>query len=362
MTKPDTPSATPSAGSDRNVVAVDEHTIGLTMEDRLRIYWQRNGKSVLALVVLIVIAIVAKGAWDYRAAQREQEIEREYAAASTPEQLKAFAGAHAGHVLTGITRLRLADADYAAGKSTEAVYGYEDAIATIKTGPLVSRARLYLRSGVNHFQQPPGGGSGSAQPHLIHRLDRETSGLVLIAKNANAAGELGKIWETRAVRKEYLAIVHGHVAPDQGTIDAPLGRDDQSPVAIKDCVRPDGHPAQTEFVVENRFSAVLPGADTPGPLPFSWLRLHPLTGRKHQIRIHLAYLGHPIVGDKIYGGDPGIYLALVERRLTEAQRARMILPQHALHASRLQFEWRGQRHEYTAQPEPAFAQLLAAGG
>lgn len=144
MTKPDTPSATPSAGSDRNVVAVDEHTIGLTMEDRLRIYWQRNGKSVLALVVLIVIAIVAKGAWDYRAAQREQEIEREYAAASTPEQLKAFAGAHAGHVLTGITRLRLADADYAAGKSTEAVYGYEDAIATIKTGPLVSRARLGL--------------------------------------------------------------------------------------------------------------------------------------------------------------------------------------------------------------------------
>jgi len=141
MTKPATPSA---SSTDRNVVAVDEHTIALTLEDRLRIYWQRNGKSVIALVVLVVIAIVAKGAWDYRAAQREQEIERDYAAASTPEQLKAFAGAHAGHVLTGITRLRLADADYAAGKSTEAVYGYEDAIATIKSGPLVSRARLGL--------------------------------------------------------------------------------------------------------------------------------------------------------------------------------------------------------------------------
>ena len=144
MTKPDTPSAPSSAGTGRNVVAVDEHTIALTLEDRLRIYWQRNGKSVIALVGLIVIAILAKGAWDYRAAQREQEIEREYAAASTPEQLKAFAGAHVGHMLTGITRLRLADADYAAGKSTEAVYGYEDAIATIKSGPLVSRARLGL--------------------------------------------------------------------------------------------------------------------------------------------------------------------------------------------------------------------------
>ena len=144
MTKPATPSASPSAGADRNVVAVDEHYIALTFEDRLRIFWQKNDKSVIALVVVVLLAILANGAWDYRTAQREREIEREYAAASTPEQLKAFAGAHAGHVLTGIARLRLADEDYAAGKWTEAGYGYEDAIATLKSGPLASRARLGL--------------------------------------------------------------------------------------------------------------------------------------------------------------------------------------------------------------------------
>ncbi|MGA2244410.1 MAG: RluA family pseudouridine synthase [Verrucomicrobiota bacterium] len=236
---------------------------------------------------------------------------------------------------------------------------------------LISRVRIYLRSGMDGSRQPDLHRDAEASPHLIHRLDRETSGVVLIAKHAKVAGELGKIWETRAVHKEYLAIVHGHLALDRGTIDAPLGRDDASPVAIKDCVRPDGHPAQTEFAVEQRLYARV--ADDPAKAgqphsagrrreaPFSLLRLHPLTGRKHQIRIHLAHLGHPIVGDKIYGGDPDLYLALVEQRLTNEQRARLILPHHALHASRLQFDWRGQTRDFRADPEPAFAQFIAAG-
>jgi len=252
---------------------------------------------------------------------------------------------------------------------------------------LISRARIYLQRSLNQsvsnlpesgngFSLSAGGeGRGevavqtkSLQPHLIHRLDRETSGIVLLAKNPAAAGELGKIWETRAVLKEYLAIVHGHVAADSGIIDAPLGKDTASIVAIKDCVRPDGAPAQTEFRVEKRFSRLnLPGSvnnfsrsaweadrGAVAPLPFSLLRLRPLTGRKHQIRLHLAHLGHPIVGDKIYGGDPDLYLALVENRLTDAQRARLILPHHALHAVRLQFDWRGQTRSFAAAPEPEF--------
>jgi len=193
---------------------------------------------------------------------------------------------------------------------------------------LISRVRLHL--------------GGRSTAHLINRLDRETSGVVLAAKNPVAAGELGKILESRAVEKEYLAIVHGHPAADLGTIDAPLGRDERSRVAVKDGVRPDGAAAQTDFWVERRFTQTPagPGAES---APFTRLRVVPRTGRKHQIRIHLAHLGHPLVGDKIYGGDEDLYLALVEDRLTPAQRARLILENHALHARALRFEWRDNR-------------------
>jgi 23S rRNA pseudouridine1911/1915/1917 synthase len=232
---------------------------------------------------------------------------------------------------------------------------------------LISRARIYLQRNAGSDSQTP-----APIPYLIHRLDRETSGLVLIAKNSVAARELGKIWETRTVQKEYLAIVHGHVVADREIIDAPLGKHETSRVAIQDCVRPDGNPAQTEFLVEKRFSVALNpsvAVNVSSPLtdkcneasPFSLLRLHPLTGRKHQIRIHLAHFGHPIVGDKLYGGDPDLYLALVEKRLTDEQRARLILPQHALHASRIQFEWRGRQYDFTARPEAAFDAFVAAG-
>jgi len=142
MPTPATPSAPKSAGDGRNVVPVDENYVALTFEDRLRIYWQKNGKSVVALVVIVLLAILAKGAWDYRTAQREVELQRDFAAATTPAQLKAFVTANPNHVLAGVARLQLADADYAAGRSTEAVYGYEDAISALKTGALASRARL----------------------------------------------------------------------------------------------------------------------------------------------------------------------------------------------------------------------------
>jgi 23S rRNA pseudouridine1911/1915/1917 synthase len=188
------------------------------------------------------------------------------------------------------------------------------------------------------------------RPQLINRLDRETSGLVLLTKNALAARELRALWEGRAVDKTYLSIVHGHVRDNHFVIDAPLGRDDQSLVAIKNCVRPDGRPAQTEARVLRRFERS-EGA-------FSLIEAKPLTGRKHQIRIHLAHRGHPVVGDKIYGGDETLYLDFVAGRLTAERRNRLLLPCHALHAERLAFRWRGTEHDYRAPPEGWFEGFL----
>ena len=242
---------------------------------------------------------------------------------------------------------------------------------------LISRARLYLGEG--------------AQPQLINRLDRETSGVTIVAKTEGAARILRRQWEARQVAKVYLAIVHGHVREDHGIIEAALGRDLESRVAIKDRVRADGASSRTEYWVEKRFfhfPVTAEGNDskeftpnqcqdadgksaskTPSPESlkggsgtlFSLLRLAPQTGRKHQIRIHLAHVGHPIVGDKLYGGDEDFYLALVEGRLTNDQRQRLILPHHALHASELRFIWQEEHKTFRAPPEPWFTVFAGLG-
>ena len=271
---------------------------------------------------------------------------------------------------------------------------------------LISRTRLYLNPpSANENEDEaafdrPSTLNPQFSTHLINRLDRETSGIVLIAKNSQTAGELGKILDARAIQKEYLAIVHGRVRDDHGLIDAPLGRDEHSRVAIKDCVRPDGAPAQTEYWVERRLNPphsrprqsefedegrergglidstwtrgsmsplVAPSILNPQPSTISQssacslLRIVPRTGRKHQIRIHLAHLGNPIVGDKLYGGDEDLYLALVQNRLTPEQRARLILPNHALHARAVRFVWRGRPREFSCEPGPWFAEFLNHG-
>jgi len=240
---------------------------------------------------------------------------------------------------------------------------------------LIGRLRLYLGTGHKTGQGALTDCSGqvheeervgTAEPraYLVNRLDRETSGVVIAAKSQASAGELGKIWESRAVKKEYCALVHGHLPEDQGIIDAPLGKDEQSCVAIKDCVRSDGMPARTEYRIEDRFHASpsefhkqgvstqswgMINADRLEAKPFSFLRLRPHTGRKHQIRIHLAHIGYPIVGDKLYGGDEDLYLALVQERLNDEQRARLILPFQALHACSTRFRWRGENRIFEAE-------------
>jgi 23S rRNA pseudouridine1911/1915/1917 synthase len=265
---------------------------------------------------------------------------------------------------------------------------------------LIGRARLYLESSSRResahsskLEKSQSKLTFAAAPHLVNRLDRETSGVVIIAKNSAAAGELGKILESRAIEKEYLAIVHGHVRENSGLIDALLGKDEHSIVAVKDCVRPDGAPSQTEFFVERRFQKTvsreerdvregIPEKIDPSPpsrpsrdipelktqnsklkierQPFTLLRIFPRTGRKHQIRIHLAHIGHPVVGDKLYGGDEDIYMALVQNRLTDAQRAKLIFENQALHARSLKFLRRGRPVEFSCEPGPWFTDFFNA--
>lgn len=141
MTTPATPSNPRPTGDDRNLVAV-EATPGASFEDKLHLFWGENRGVVLGICLVAILAVIGKAAWDYMARQREVSLETSYATATTPEKLKTFAAAHSGHPLAGIAQLRMADDAYAAGKASEALAGYEKAVAALKEGPLAARAQL----------------------------------------------------------------------------------------------------------------------------------------------------------------------------------------------------------------------------
>ena len=176
--------------------------------------------------------------------------------------------------------------------------------------------------------------ANGGQVSIVNRLDRETSGLVLVAKTTAAARRFGILMQQRRLKKEYLAIVWGWPNWETTVVDAPLGRQGkhrQSAIWLKQTIDPAGAPAQTDFRVERRFNK----SGSSDENRFSLIRAVPLTGRTHQIRVHLASNGHPIVGDKIYGPDEQLYLRFIQTGWTPELERQLLLPRHALHSTKL---------------------------
>ncbi len=168
------------------------------------------------------------------------------------------------------------------------------------------------------------------RPGIVHRLDRDTSGVMVVAKTVAAQTNLQAQFKARTVEKIYLALAHGVPAAPQGVIDVPIGRHPQ--YRQKFATRPDGKPARTHYTIAETFAE------------YSLLRITLETGRTHQIRVHLAWLGHPVAGDTVYGH----------------KKNRLGLSRQFLHAHQLSFAHprNGERLQFTALLPPELASVL----
>jgi 23S rRNA pseudouridine1911/1915/1917 synthase len=202
---------------------------------------------------------------------------------------------------------------------------------------------------------PVAGDGGSYPVRLINRLDRETSGLVIVAKTERAGKSLGKQVLRREIEKEYTAICWGDFRQEAGTVDQPIAVGTGNLVYTKRVIAAGGRPSCTHYRVQARISPtkkchnydkVLSGWN------FTVVMLRPVTGRAHQLRVHLAWLGHPIVGDKIYGPDERLYLEFIEHGVTNEMLGKLLLPRHALHAGKTTF-----RHPRTQEAVTVTAPL-----
>ena len=187
-----------------------------------------------------------------------------------------------------------------------------------------------------HFQNLSTVG-GTSRPGIVHRLDKKTSGLLIVAKNDVAHARLSKAFQDRQIQKTYVALVHGRPPQDTGTIELSVGRHPAVRTKMS-AGRPSGRSAYTEYRVLEHFRG------------FSLLEVRIKTGRTHQIRVHLSAIGHPVVGDDVYG----------ERSHKEFTKQFGELNRFFLHASGLRFTHptTGMPLEFHSPPPPELQKLL----
>jgi len=228
----------------------------------------------------------------------------------------------------------------------EIVYEDETLVVVNKPAGLVVHPAAGIHSGTlanalaYHFQQLPDSGAGM-RPGIVHRLDRDTSGLLVVAKTEAALEHLSDQFRDRTVFKSYVALVHGRVAAESGRIDQPLARDTSNRARM--AVVRGGRSALSLYRVRQRFDR------------FTLLDVELKTGRTHQIRVHLAWLKHPVVGDETYGAgrDNTIQDAQIRARVRN-------LGGHFLHAEKLAFTHpqTNERVEFTSPLPPELSGLL----
>jgi 23S rRNA pseudouridine1911/1915/1917 synthase len=195
------------------------------------------------------------------------------------------------------------------------------------------------------------------QVSIINRLDRETSGVVLVAKTAAMAREFGMAMMERRFQKRYLALVHGWPQWEQIECDGPILRKAgvaKSSIWVKQIVHPDGAECHTGFITQQRL--------TFQNRQMALVQATPHTGRMHQIRVHLSHLGHPVVGDKLYGEDETCYLDFMETGWTPELEKRLLIRRHALHSEMLSLQSETLCREWRSPLPPDIAFFLPNGG
>jgi 23S rRNA pseudouridine1911/1915/1917 synthase len=160
------------------------------------------------------------------------------------------------------------------------------------------------------------------RPGIVHRIDKDTSGIVIAARTQQALSNLSKQFQSREVEKEYIAIVVGDVKLDSDVIEKSLSRHKKTPLKMAVVKKDVGKVARTYYEVVKRFGR------------FTLLKVRPITGKMHQIRVHLSAIGHPCAGDSVYGAKSPVMLSDINRNIT-GERDKIIISHQALHAHRI---------------------------